>query len=275
MFILPSFDAERTASIIDREKITAIAMAPPMCRRLLQLPRLERFDFRSLGSLRKAGSPFSLAMATEIIERITPNIYQGYASTETGSVTLLRPHEQLTKLGSSGRLEWGVETRLVGPGGEEVSRGAEGEIAVRGPNVCQGYYKNPEEEARVIRDGWFHTGDIGRFDDEGYLFVVGRIKDMIKTGSISVSPREVENAILSLASIEDAAVVGAPDPEWGEAIRAFVVPGPGASVAAEEILAHCRSRLAGYKVPKSVTFVTTIERNGLGKVTQEFKARAR
>jgi acyl-CoA synthetase (AMP-forming)/AMP-acid ligase II len=275
VYILPSFDAERAARIISDERITAVAMAPPMCRRLLQVPRLERFDFRSLTSLRKAGSPFSMAMATEIIERVTPNIYQGYASTETGSVTLLRPGEQIRKIGSSGRLEWGVETRLATPDGEEAAPGAEGEITVRGPNVCVGYYENPEEEAKAFRDGWFRTGDIGRFDDEGYLWVVGRIKDMIKTGSISVSPREIENVILSLSTVEDAAVVGVPDAEWGEAVKAFVTPRPGAAPREQDILAHCRARLAAYKIPKSITFVEAIERNGLGKVTQEFKARAR
>jgi acyl-CoA synthetase (AMP-forming)/AMP-acid ligase II len=274
VFVLSQFDAERVAAITDREKITAVALAPTMCRRLLQLPRLDRFDFRSLLSLRKAGSPFSLAMATEVIERITPNIYQGYSSTETGSVTVLKPHDQLPKIGSSGRPDWGVEIELVDPSTGAVIRGGEGEIRVRGPNVCVGYYKNPEEEQKAFRDGWFHTGDIGRFDADGYLYVVGRIKDMIKTGSISVSPREIENVILSLPWVEDAAVVGVSDAEWGEAVKAFVV-GRGKSGSAQAVIEHCRGLLAGYKIPKSVAFVDSIERNELGKVTQEFKSRAR
>ena len=275
VYIMPRFDVERCADIIGREHITAIALAPTMCRRLLQLPSLARYDFSSLLSLRKAGSPFSLGMAQDIIARITPNIYQGYASTETGSVTLLRPHEQITKLGSSGLLEWGVEAELVDPEGRVVEAGGEGEIRVRGPNVCEGYYQNPEEEAKAFRDGWFHTGDLGRFDEEGFLYVVGRIKDTIKTGSINVSPREIETRILSMAQIEDAAVVGIPDPEWGEAVKAFVVLREGETCDEADVLAHCRSALAGYKVPKSVAFVPEIERNGLGKVTAEFKARAR
>ena len=198
VYVMPQFDAERVASIIDREKITAIALAPTMCNRMLKVPGLERYDFSSLTALRKAGSPFSRTMATEIISRITPNIYQGYASTETGSVTLLRPNEQLSKVGSSGRAVWGVEVEIVDPEGHALPQGADGEIRVRGPNVCQGYYKNPEEEAKAIKNGWFHTGDLGHFDRDGYLFVVGRLKDMIKTGSINVSPREVESAILAM-----------------------------------------------------------------------------
>ncbi len=168
-----------------------------------------------------------------------------------------------------------VEAEIVDAEGRTLAPGEEGEMRVRGASICSGYYKNPEEEARVFRDGWFHTGDIGRFDDDGYLYVVGRIKDTIKTGSINVSPREVETVIQTLTGIDDVAVVGVPDPEWGEAVKAFVVLRPGASEGAETILAHCRAQLAGYKVPKSVAFVPAIERNGLGKVTAEFKARVR
>jgi long-subunit acyl-CoA synthetase (AMP-forming) len=130
-------------------------------------------------------------MAVEIMRRITPNIYQGYASTETGSVTLLRPHEQRAKAGSSGRAVWGVEVEIVDARDNPLAPGEDGEIRVRGPNVCQGYYKNPTEEAKAIRNGWFYTGDLGHLDCDGYLYIVGRLKDMIKTGSISVSPREI------------------------------------------------------------------------------------
>ncbi len=275
VYIMPSFDVERCADIIHREAITAIALAPTICRRLLQLPGLERFDFSSIRSLRKAGSPFPAGMAQEVMSRITPNIYQGYASTETGSVTLLRPHEQLTKHGSSGILEWGVEAEIVDSEGHPVPAGGEGEICVRGPNVCEGYYRNPDEEARAFRGGWFRTGDLGRFDGDGHLYIIGRIKDTIKTGSINVSPREIETQILCMPQIEDVAVVGVPDPEWGEAVKAFIVLREGQSCGEADVLAHCRSHLAGYKIPKSVAFVEEIERNGLGKVTAEFKMRAR
>ena len=244
----------------------AIAMAPPMCRRLLQVPRLERFDFRSLGSLRKAGSPFSMAMASEIIERITPNIYQGYASTETGSVTLLRPHEQISKIGSSGRLEWGVETRLATPEGEEVSPGEEGEITVRGPNVCVGYYRNPGEEAKAFRDGWFRTGDIGRFDEEGYLWVVGRIKDMIKTGGENVASREVEEMIYRLPQVSEVAVIGLPDPKWVEAVTAVVVVKAGQTLDEASVIAHCQQHMANFKTPKRVVFADTLPKNPSGKL---------
>jgi acyl-CoA synthetase (AMP-forming)/AMP-acid ligase II len=273
VYVMPRFDAERAAFIIDRENITAVALAPTMCNRLLKVPRLERFDFRSLATLRKAGLPFSLAMATEIISKITPNIYQGYASTESGSVSLLKPHEQLTKVGSSGRLVWGVEAEIADPDGNTLPAGGEGEIRVRGPNVCEGHYKNPEEQAKAFRGGWFYTGDVGRFDDDGYLYVVGRIKDFIKTGSVNVAPREVESAILGMAGIDDVAVVGISDPEWGEAVKAIVVVKDGYAIDKSDITRHCKQMLAGYKAPKYIEFTDRIERNALGKVTQEFKSR--
>ena len=265
VFILPRFDPERVASIIDKEKIRAIALAPTMCARLLRLPNLARYDFSSLTALRKAGSPFTRAMAEETIARITPNIYQTYATTETGCVTLLKPEEQLSKIGSSGRPVWGVEVEVADEAGRVLPQGEEGEIRVRSPNVCMGYYKFPELEAEVIRDGWFHTGDLGRFDAEGYLSIVGRTKDLIKTGSINVAPREIENAILAMDGIDDAVVFGVPDPEWGEAVKALVVPRAGAAVTAEGIVRHCRETLAGYKVPKHIELADHIERNALGK----------
>jgi acyl-CoA synthetase (AMP-forming)/AMP-acid ligase II len=125
----------------------------------------------------------------------------------------------------------------------------------------------------VLRDGWYHTGDVGRFDGEGFLYVVGRIKEMIKTGSINVSPREVEGALLAVDGVDDAAVMGVPDPEWGEAIQAVVVLKPGVSLTEADLSRQCRGRLAGYKVPKRFVFTERIERNGLGKVTKEFKSR--
>jgi acyl-CoA synthetase (AMP-forming)/AMP-acid ligase II len=273
VYVMPRFDPERTAWLIEHERISAVAFAPTMCHRMLKVPNLERFDFSSLQSLRKAGSPFTEPMARELIAKVTPNLYQGYASTESGSVTLLRPHEQLAKIGSSGQLAWGVEVEIRDESGRAVPRGGEGEICVRGPNVFQGYYKNPEEQAKALRDGWYHTGDVGRFDEAGFLYVVGRIKEMIKTGSINVSPREIESAILAIDGVDDAAVMGVPDPEWGEAVQAVVVLKNGISLTEAELSRQCRGRLAGYKVPKRFVFTERIERNGLGKVTKEFKSR--
>jgi acyl-CoA synthetase (AMP-forming)/AMP-acid ligase II len=272
---MPKFDPERVADMIGREQITAVGLAPTMCNRLLKVPGLERYDFSSLQTLRKAGSPFSREMAEELIRRVTPNIFQGYASTESGGVTLLKPEDQLAHVGSSGKPRWGVEIQIVDGQRRPLPIGEEGEIRVRGPNVCQGYYKNPDEQNKVFDGDWYHTGDLGRLAPNGHLYVIGRQKDLIKTGSINVAPREVEAAIIGMEAIDDVAVVGVPDQEWGEAVKAYVVRKENRTVSDEDIRAHCKKTLAAYKVPKIIEFTTRIERNALGKVTAEFKERAK
>jgi acyl-CoA synthetase (AMP-forming)/AMP-acid ligase II len=143
----------------------------------------------------------------------------------------------------------------------------EGEIRVRGPLVCQGYYNNPDEEAKRFIAGWYYTGDIGRFDSDGYLYVVGRMKDIIKTGSINVTPKEVEEILLLYPDVVDAAVVGEPDAEWGEAIKAYVVVREGKRLTETDLIKFCKEYLAGYKVPKQIKIVRDLKRNELGKVT--------
>ena len=180
-------------------------------------------------------------------------------------MSLLQPEEQIPKIGSSGRIVWGVEADIVDEDDNPLPRGEEGEIRVRSPNVCMGYYKNPELEAAIIRGGWFYTGDLGRFDEDGYLYITGRTKDLIKTGSINVAPQEIEATILAIEGIDDAAVFGVADPEWGEAVKAIIVLAPGSTVSQGDIARHCRETLAGYKVPKHLEFSDHIERNALGK----------
>jgi acyl-CoA synthetase (AMP-forming)/AMP-acid ligase II len=274
VYLISKADPERIVDTIQREQISALALAPTICMRILRQVKLESYDLRCLQVLRKAGSPFPQAILQEMFERFTPNIYQGYASTESGGVTLLKPEDVLKKPGSSGKPRWGVDIRIADENGSEAPRGEEGQILVRGPNVCQGYYKNPEEEAKVFRDGWYYTGDLGRYDSDGHLYVVGRLKDIIKTGSINVSPREIENALLSIEGIEDAAVVGIPNAEWGELVKAFIVVRDGSGLTVDRIVADCRLRLATYKIPKQFEFTSQIERNAVGKVTARFRERA-
>ncbi|HEY7165631.1 MAG TPA: AMP-binding protein [Candidatus Binatia bacterium] len=266
VYLRERFDARETLELIQREKISSLGLASTMCHRLLQLPDLEKYDLSSIRALRKAGLPFTRKMVEELIARVTPNIYQGYASTDAGQATFLRPDEQLAKIGSSGRAIWGAEVEVVDGNHEPLPGGKDGEIRVRGPNVCQGYYKNPEEQAKRFIDGWYYTGDIGRFDEDGYLYVVGRIKDIIKTGSINVAPKEVEEVLLFHPGIADAAVVGVSDPEWGELIQAYVVARPAHNLDEAQLIKFAREYLADYKVPKRICFVADLQRNELGKL---------
>jgi acyl-CoA synthetase (AMP-forming)/AMP-acid ligase II len=266
VYLRNRFDARETLELVEREKISSLALASTMCHRLLQLPDLNAYDTLSITALRKAGLPFTRKMVEDLIERVTPNLYQGYASTDAGQATFLRPHEQLAKIGSSGRPIWGVEVDVVDERHDPLPPGREGEIRVRGPLVCQGYYKNPEEQAKRFIDGWYYSGDIGRFDADGYLYVAGRIKDIIKTGSISVAPKEIEEILLLHPGIVDAAVVGEPHPEWGEAIKAYVVPADRETLSQIDLVRFCKEYLADYKVPKEIKIVNDLKRNELGKI---------
>ena len=265
-------DPEEALATIERERITSLALAPTQCNELLAFPQLDTYDKSSLCSLRKAGLPFPARAVQEIMERICPNLYQGFGGTEFSSAALLRPEEQLTKLGSAGRPLGGMEIEVVDDDRRPLPPGERGEVRVRGPSVCSGYYKNEAANRVTFIEGWYHSGDLGYLDEDGYLYIVGRKKDLVKTGGINVAPREVEDAILSLPEVADAAVVGVADERWGEMLKALVVLKPGASLTAEHIREHCGERLARYKIPKAIEIVDHIPRSPLGKITAEVKA---
>ncbi len=268
--ILPErFEPDAALATIEREQVTYIAIAPVQADRLLQSPYLDRYDTSSLRCLRKAGSPFHRRTLEGLIAHVTPNIYQSYASTDAGTVSMLLPEEQLSHYGASGRLIWAAEALICDEAGRPLPPGEVGEIVCRGPLVCDGYYKNPEANAASFRDGWLLTGDLGRFDDEGYLYVVGRRKHMIKSGSISIFPDEVQNVLQSHPSVFEAAVVGVPDAEWGEAVVAMVAPLPGQTVAPPDLIAYCKAQLAAYKAPKRVELVDALPHTELGKIATE------
>jgi acyl-CoA synthetase (AMP-forming)/AMP-acid ligase II len=166
-----------------------------------------------------------------------------------------------------------AEIRIVGPGGDDVPAGQAGEIAVRGPTVMQGYWNKPQETAAALVDGWLRTGDAGRFDEEGLLHVVDRIKDMVVTGGENVFSAEVENVLSQHPDVQACAVIGIPDADWGEAVHAVVVRRPGSQVDAAGLIAHCRERIAGYKCPRSVEFRTELPLSAAGKL-QKFQLRA-
>lgn len=269
VYLRERFNAEETVDLVQTEQITSLALASTMCHRLLQLPPSRSIALSSLKSLRKAGLPFTRKMVEGLIERVTPNIYQAYSSTDGGQATMLRPHEQLTKLGSSGRAIWGVELDIVDAKHDPLGAGQEGEIRVRGPNLSQGYYKNLQEERLRFIDGWYYTGDVGRLDSDGYLYVVGRMKDIIKSGGINVAPKEIEEVLLLHPAVVDVAVIGVNDPEWGEAVKAMVVPRSDGATNVNELKTFCKEYLADYKVPKSFELVPDLQRNDLGKVTAQ------
>ena len=201
----------------------------------------------------------------------TVGLVQAYGQTELAPVaTMLSAHDHREggdKLKSAGRPTAVNDIRIVDEQGEDCPRGISGEIVARGPNTMLGYWNKPEETARALQDGWVFTGDAGYFDDAGYLFIVDRVKDMVVTGGENVFTTEVENAVISHEMVQDVAVIGIPHAEWGEAVHAIVVLHAGNSLGEEELIAHCRELIAGYKLLKSVTFrEEPLPLSGAGKV---------
>lgn len=200
-------------------------------------------------------------------------VFQGFGMTELSPVGTILPSTYLTeenrhlgKLGSSGRATFCTEAKIVDGEGNEVPRGTVGEIIVRGPNVMMGYWNKPELTAAALRNGWMHTGDGGRMDADGFITVVDRLKDMIKTGGENVFSAEVENALAKHPAVMMSAVIAIPDPQWGEAVHAVVVLRPGQEATQEDIVAHCKALIAGYKSPRSVAFVDALPMTGAGKI---------
>jgi acyl-CoA synthetase (AMP-forming)/AMP-acid ligase II len=268
VYLRERFDPKEALETIQNERIACLALAPQQCEELLSLPDLDRYDKSSLKVLRKAGLPFQKRSVQAIIERITPNVFQGYGGTEFSEASVLPPEEQLSKIGSAGLPLWGTEIQVVDAEHKPLPPGVQGVICVRSPSVCDGYYNDRDATAAAFVDGWYHSGDLGFLDDDGYLYISGREKNLIKTGGINVAPAEIEDILLSFSEVADAVVIGVPDDKWGTAVKAVVELRPGAELAEQELLRRCGESLSRYKVPKSVEFVDHLSRNALGKLGQ-------
>lgn len=266
--ILPAPDPAALLATIEREKVTKLFCPPTVWISLLRHPA---FDSTDLSSLRKGyygASPMPVEVLRELQRRL-PNVrlWNFYGQTEMSPLaTILRPEEQLTKPGSAGRAAINVETMLVDDDGNPVPVGQIGEIVHRSPHAALGYYNDEDKTAEAFRDGWFHSGDLGVLDADGYLTVVDRKKDMIKTGGENVASREVEEVIYELEGVAEVAVFGISHPHWIEAVTAVVVPKPGAALTVDDVHAHARQRLAGFKRPKYVVLADSLPKNPSGKI---------
>lgn len=268
MILHERFDADEVLAAIEREKITYIGAVPTMCERMLHVLEKKSYDTRSLRCLAITGGKVHPRVLEDLKTNLTPNIYRTYASTDSGQMAIAKPADMAGKPTAAGRPVWCVDLRIVDDHGRPVPIGEVGEIVCKSPLATHGYYKNPEATSASFRDGWFYTGDLGYFDEDGYLFVAGRKKDMIKSGGISIYPLEIESVIYSHPSVAAAAVIGVPDPEWGEAVKAVVVVKPGCTLDPGTLIAHCKERLSGYKIPKSVEFRSSLPMTEIGKVNK-------
>src|ERR1051325_1587402 len=262
------FDAREVLKTIERERVTYIGAVPTMCERMLHVLQTEKYDTGSLRCLAITGGKVHPSVLDGLLEHLTPNVYRTYASTDSGQMAISKPADIRTKPTAAGRPVWCVELRIASDKDEPLNVGDVGEIVCRSPLATHGYYRNPEATNASFRDGWFYTGDLGYFDEEGYLFVVGRKKDMIKSGGISIYPLEIETVLYSHPDVIEAAVIGVPDPRWGEAVKAVIVRKPGASIRETELIVFCKERLAAYKAPKTVQFMDSLPHTEVGKVNK-------
>jgi len=256
--------------LIGEQSVTHGFFVPALLNFLLQHPSAATADFSSLRAVLYGASPIPEDLLKEAIERFGCDFIQAYGLTETtGAVVLLPPEDHVPgspRLRACGLPIFGSEIRIVGADGSECAPGEVGEIAIRGPMVMKGYWNRPEATAQAIRDGWFHSGDAGYRDADGYLYIHDRVKDMIVSGGENVYPAEVESVLFAHPDVADVAVIGVPDERWGETVKAVVVRAPGSSPSEAELIDFCRDKLAGYKRPRSVDFVDALPRNPTGKV---------
>ncbi|WP_248959042.1 acyl-CoA synthetase [Sphaerisporangium perillae] len=258
-----SFSPARTLDLIERFRVTVMFGVPAMFRQIAAEPRFADADLSSLRILLCGGAPVSEALIRTYQQRGL-GFLQGYGMTEASpGVCLLDAEHALDKLGSAGLPHFFSDIRIVDRAGEDATRG---ELLVEGPNVMSGYWNLPEETATAFHDGWFRSGDIAHADEDGYVTIVDRAKDMIISGGENIYPAEIENVLYEHPAVGDCAVIGVRDEKWGEVPRAVVVLAPGAQASAEDILAFMEGRLARYKIPKSLVFTDVLPRSGAGKL---------
>ena len=273
--IVPRFDPGLVLEAIERNKVTSVALVPTMIRMLVTHPKLPATNLSSLRYLAYGASPMPEALLRDAMRALHGcQFIQAYGQTELSPVATVLGPEYHTfegpnagKLASAGRVSPCCELQVVNPLGVEVPRRTIGEIRVRGLNAMLGYWNKPEETAATLRDGWVHTGDAGWMDEDGFVYVVDRVKDMIISGGENVYTAEVENACVSHAAVSQCAVIGIPSDDWGEAVHAIVILKDGKRVAADDLIAHCHALIAGYKCPRSIEFrAEPFPLSGVGKV---------
>ena len=270
LYVLPYFDPERVVDTIVEHRITATMLVPTMIYVLLDHPKLAAADVSSLETLYYGAAAMSPSRLAEGIERLGSIFFQFYGQAECPmTISVLRKEEHLIdrpdRLASCGRAVPWLDVALLDDDGRAVPDGEAGEICVRGPLVMKEYLNKPDQTAEAFKHGWLHTGDVARADDEGFMTIVDRKKDMIVTGGFNVFPREIEDVLSSHPSVSAAAVIGVPDDKWGEAVKAVVVCRPGASVDSADLISLVKDRKGSVSAPKSVDFVDEIPLSALGK----------
>lgn len=267
--VLPKFDPLDAVRVMKDQKITWSFMVPFMYNAILALPERERRreDLESLRVFISAASPLPTGVKNNLLEAFPHvGLHEFYGATEAGVVTNLRPNEQRGKIRCVGKPILDMEVKVLNDTGNEVPPGEVGLLYMKGPTLFDGYYGSPEKTAAAFKDGWCTLGDLARLDEEGYLYIVDRQKDVIKSGGVNIFPAEIEEVLMLHPQVFEAVAVGVPDQKWGEAVHAIIVPKSEQHGTPDDLLNYCRDNLAGYKVPKSLEFRQDLPRNPGGKV---------
>lgn len=265
MLIVPKFSPKEIFKLARDYEATVFAGVPTMYNFLLQYPEGNPDDLSSLRLCISGGAAMPVALLKGFEQKFNVLVSEGYGLSEASPVTCFNPLDRPRKPGSIGTNIVNVENKIVDENGDEVPVGQVGELIVRGPNVMKGYYKMPEESNAALRNSWLYTGDLARMDDEGYFYIVDRKKDMIIVGGYNVYPREVEEVLYNHPDVVEAAVLGVPDPEQGEAVHCYVVK-KNPTLTEDDLLAYCREHLAKYKLPSKIEFIEELPKNTTGKI---------
>ncbi|ODG92166.1 MULTISPECIES: long-chain-fatty-acid--CoA ligase [Bacillaceae] len=265
--IVPRFSPSEVMNTIFNEQVTLFAGVPTMYNFLLQLKEYSAEYFTSIRACFSGGASLPIELLQRFEEKYKTIVIEGFGLSETAPVTAFNPLKGERKFGSVGVNIPGVLNKVVDKNGFEVPRGEIGELIVKGPNVMIGYLGMPEETAKVIKNDWFYTGDLAKMDNDGYIYIVDRIKDMIIVGGYNVYPREVEEVIYQHPAIVEVAVIGIPDKDYGQIVKAFVVS-EEESITMDDILHFCKDKLAKYKLPKQIEFMNKLPKNSTGKIVK-------
>jgi len=270
-----SFDPELVFKTIEQYRVTNMFAAPTMINVMINSPMVDKYDHDSLKALNYGGAPMLVEDLKAAIAKLGPCLVQLFGQAESPMTITYLPHknhsvegapEQISRLASAGFARTDVEVKILDSHSKELPSSETGEIVTRSDLVMKGYWRNPEATSEAIVNGWLHTGDMGYMDDNGYLFIMDRSKDMIISGGENIYPREIEEVLIKHSAVREVAVIGIPDPKWGEAIKAIVAQVPEKSVTEKELIDFCKDSIASYKKPKSIDFVDELPKNNYGKI---------
>ncbi|MEH6592556.1 MAG: AMP-binding protein [Halioglobus sp.] len=273
VYLTAGFDPDQVLDLVEKERVNTLFLVPTMIYVLMDHPRIGEVDLSSIESIIYASAPMSPTRLQEALEIFGPVMMQCYGQTECIHLTMMRKEEHRLdkpeRLASCGKPPAGVQMALLNEHGKEVTTGEVGEVCIRSAAVMRGYWKRPEATAETLADGWLHTGDLARQDEEGFYYLVDRARDMIITGGFNVYPREVEDVLTGHPAIALAAVIGVPDEKWGEKVIAVVVPRKGEAVQSEELIALVKARKGAIQAPKHIDFVDALPQTALGKTDKK------